>query len=93
MRMMPQAASALGCERWIIICVQKRDFNGVQIHCACQHFQSLQHVRVVFGFFSPPGASYYYYYYYYNYNYNYTTAAAAAAATTTMMQLNTGSGI
>ena len=26
--------------------------SRVQIHCACQHFQSLQHVRVVWGGFS-----------------------------------------
>ena len=30
-----------------------QDSIGVQIHCACQHFQSLQHVRVAFGVFFP----------------------------------------
>ena len=30
-----------------------QDFTSVQIHCACQHFRTLQHVRVVFGFFFP----------------------------------------
>ena len=34
-----------------------QDFTGVQTHCACQHFQTLPHVRVVFGFFFPPRAS------------------------------------
>ena len=34
-----------------------QDFTGVQIHCACQHFQSLQHVHVVFVFFSLPSSS------------------------------------
>ena len=30
-----------------------QNFTGAQMHCACQHFQTLQHVRVVFGFFFP----------------------------------------
>ena len=47
-----------------------QDFTGAQIQCACQHFQTLQRVRVVFGFFSPLRDDYYYYYYYYHYNYS-----------------------
>ena len=49
-----------------------QDFTAAQIHCTCQHFQTLQHVRVVFGgVFSPPRAYNYYYYYYYQYHYHY----------------------
>ena len=33
-----------------------QDFTGVPTRCACQPFEPLQHVRVVFDFFSPPRA-------------------------------------